>query len=56
MKTPSLSHISRTLKAEIIFNQQQYTKITNFCQRQILTEKELIFAKLAKMQPLEMKK
>lgn len=55
MKTGS-TNVDRTIKAEILFNKNQYSKINDYCNRRQKSERQYVLNKIAKLEPLSMKK
>jgi hypothetical protein len=50
------SNLGKVVKAEIIFNKNQYAKITQYCEDKRKSEREAAIIRLAKLEPLPMKK
>ena len=50
------TNIGHTVKAEILFNKRQYAKINNYCTNRRQSERQMVLSRLAKLQPLPMKK
>jgi hypothetical protein len=55
MRSPS-TNISRLMKAEILFNKKQYARIEQYCHERRQSEREAAVSRLAKLEPLPMKK
>ena len=49
-------NFGHTVKAEILFNKKEYAKINNYCSSKRQSEREMVLSRLAKLEPLPMKK
>lgn len=52
----SSTNIGKIVKAEILFNKNQYARIEKYCEDKRKFEREAAINRLAKLEPLPMKK
>ena len=50
------SNLGKVVKAEILFNKNQYARITEYCKERQASQREAAINRLAKLEPLPMKK